>query len=317
MAQYQATNNPLNLTVNENIYVVPVFEPLPQITPTPSLTPGVSVTPRVSVTPVPTSTPAASPTSLITVRIAAVVSGEPASVVGGRVEFRSPSINSTEIRVNSPATIIVKATPAAGFRFIHWESYSPMLDTIFVESQNVETNLSVDKDTTYYAVFERITVTPTPTPSITQTPRVTPGISPTPTPSSVSWKSCIDGRINPGSPPVGYVQGIYLGESGGICWEPGTQIGFTPSLNNIEFTYQRGTASFPQPISFVAQNPSYSKSYRVNFSTNNTFFVVNPSVLNLPPRGQQRFTVSVKNDTINQIDDGKTGFGLQVEIIPV
>jgi hypothetical protein len=136
-------------------------------------------------------------------------------------------------------------------------------------------------------------------------------------PAAPTWRSCADGILYEGVPPSDYVEDAFEGEGGGVCWRPTSEVGFIPSLNNIQFFYQRATPNFPEPLSFVAENTSNKFSYEVQFKTNNTFFVVSPSVLNLPPKTQQRFTISIENNTINQLDDGRTGFALQVETIPV
>lgn len=180
--------------------------------------------------------------------------------------------------------------------------------------------LTVNENVSIRAVFEQLPpVTPTPTPtrgvSSTPAPSSTPAI--TPTPSPVFWKSCLDGKLTPGKPPTGYVSSTYSGESGGVCWTPTSQVGFSPGLDKLQFTYSRQSGLFPKPLNVTAQNPSNSLSYQVKFTTNNTYFTVNPPILKLSPGAQVPFTVSIKSDTINQLDDGNTAFALEVEITQV
>lgn len=144
-----------------------------------------------------------------------------------------------------------------------------------------------------------------------------PVTAPPPPPPPIIWRSCVDGSTNTGLPPAGYQQSQYLGAGGGECWEPAGTIGFTPSLNSIVFTHQRGTSLFPAPYTFSAENPSYSLSYRVNILTDPTLFVVTPASFLIPPRTSQTFTVGINPQQIDTFGDGQTAYALQVEIVQI
>ena len=144
-----------------------------------------------------------------------------------------------------------------------------------------------------------------------------PVTAPPPPPPPIVWRSCIDGSTSTGLPPTGYQQSQYLGAGGGECWEPAGTIGFTPSLNSIVFTHQRGSSLFPASYTFSAENPSYSLSYRVNIVTDPTLFVVTPASLLIPPRTSQTFTVGINPQQIDTFGDGQTAYALQVEIVQI
>jgi len=158
---------------------------------------------------------------------------------------------------------------------------------------------------------------PTPSPSPTET-QITPTPSPSPTETQITptqrWRSCIDGVLYSGGPPSEYILTNYTGAGGGQCWEPLTTVGFSPSLENIQFDYQRGSGNFPPAIQVLAQNPSYGTSYEVSLNTNQTYFTITPSKFVLPPRESTQVTIAINRSAINEIMDGQTTFGLNVSI---
>lgn len=148
----------------------------------------------------------------------------------------------------------------------------------------------------------------TPTPTPTATP------DPTPVPEVSRWRSCIDGELNDGVPPGEYVVRQYRGVVGGVCWEPTSTIGFNPSLNNVNFSYQRGS-SFPAPFEFEVENPSFSTSYLVTFETNTRYFTIIPRQVVVNPREvSEKINISVDVENIEQFGDGITNFNLEVSI---
>jgi hypothetical protein len=128
------------------------------------------------------------------------------------------------------------------------------------------------------------------------------------------WRNCITGTLQNWPPAAGYREVPFTGAGGGTCWEPTTEVGFTPSLANLQFTYRRGTSAFPTPQSFAAQNPSTSLSYRVSLSTNNTYFSITPSEFIIGPRGNVPFSISLNTSRLSEFGDGNTNFDLRVSI---
>jgi hypothetical protein len=173
--------------------------------------------------------------------------------------------------------------------------------------------ITIDENTEVRAVFERIQLPPeegaAPTP---------PADDPSePSPEIRQWRNCIDDKLELWPPPNGYREVSYGGASGGTCWEPVTEVGFDPSLSNLTFTYQRGTDVFPAPYYFKAQNPSTAISYRVAFSTNNTYFSITPAEFNIGPRETVNISVALNEPTIPQFGDGVTDFTLRLDITQI
>jgi hypothetical protein len=164
-------------------------------------------------------------------------------------------------------------------------------------------------------------LTPTPTPAFLQ-PTPTPAptlalIQPTPTPTPELWRSCIDGKLYAKPIPGGYRSAEYDGSGGGVCWEPITQVGIHPNINDTIFTYRRASGEFPAAKKFTLDNPSYGVSYSIKVLTNTTLFRVEPEEFQLTPRAKQDFTISVREDTIESFGDGATIFDLQLEILEI
>ncbi len=329
MAQYTAVSNPLQLEVNENISVRAIFTPAPPITPTP--------TPSRAIAPSPTPVPRAEATFVTappeggTIRL---INGQ-----RGRLLYTGPVPLGTDIGA--------EAVPAAGWRFVDWRS--EINGESFVEATSSTHTFKIIADAVYYARFEFIEPNPTPSPTpspstsrIVEPPRLSPTPSrtptastlppqvsppaptptpsrtppPSPTPSPAMWRSC-DGRLNMGTPTEGFVEVPYLGAGGGFCWEAQGTIGFVPSLTSLRFKYQRGSSTYPQPISVRATNPSYAISYRVKLTTDNTLFEITPSEMTIPPREDKTISIKAKSEAIATFGDGLTRFNLQVDIQPL
>jgi hypothetical protein len=164
------------------------------------------------------------------------------------------------------------------------------------------------------------TVTPTPTVT-TATPTPTPIVaSPTPTPTA-SWRSCIDLQLKPGDPPADYIAVVYAPNS--VCWEPPSQIGFIPALNDLlRYTWQRGTTVYPEARTFEVTNPSYASSYNLTFRTNPDVVLStsrNTSkqgllTFTIAPRATVRVTVTVPSTLLNTLADGTSVLDLQIEV---
>lgn len=154
-----------------------------------------------------------------------------------------------------------------------------------------------------------VTVAPEPTPLPSRTP------TPTPSPSPQTWKSCIDGTTKIGFPPNGYRQGIYQGDDlGTACWEPVTNLGINPPLNNIVFDYQRGSSIFPSKKEFTIDNPSFATSYNIKVVVDETLFTVEPSATFVAlPRQATKFRIGVNQNNISKFGDGQTNFAMRLE----
>jgi len=214
---------------------------------------------------------------------------------GGRVETTIDQFFDEGEVVN------IRAVPARGNTFISWTtSTGEVFSTEAITAFTVTNNLSL------FANFSQPDE-PAPPPPPTPTP-------PPPAPS-VTWRNCIDGSINEGSPPVGYRIASYRGAGGGVCWEPTTEIGFNPSPNSANFVYQRSSGQFPTPFEFYVENPSFGASYKVTFNTNTDFFVVTPREINIDPQSRVKVNIELKRTKIDELGDGLTNFDLQVDIV--
>jgi hypothetical protein len=216
---------------------------------------------------------------------------------GGRVETTIDQI------FNEGEVVNIRAVPARGNTFVNWTTST---GTVF--SEEATTAFTVTSDLSLFANFSQ------PEEDIPIPPPEPP---PPPPPPPVTWRSCIDGSINEGSPPRGYKISSYRGAGGGVCWEPSTEVGFNPSPERANFTYQRGSSSFPQPFEFFAENSSFGTSYKVTFNTNTDFFVVTPREFNIEPQSKQKINIEIKRDRIEQLGDGLTNFNLEVDIVEI
>lgn len=129
-----------------------------------------------------------------------------------------------------------------------------------------------------------------------------------------TWLSCMDTRVREGNPPEDYRLVPDVRPGGTSCWEPITEVGFTPSLRNLSFRYRRGSAIFPDGVSFTAQNPSYGLSYRVRLETNEQLFKITPREFVIGPRDNQTINISVNRNNINDFGDGVSNFDLILNI---
>lgn len=313
------SNNPFQFsTLDEGatLTFVAVFEPVP---PTPQPSPS-SVVPQylVQLLPYPSS-------NLGTV-------STDGGTLSGVTVFK---------RVSAGDSIVIKSTPADGYRFSEW--YNP--NSGATVSRSATATISVTADITLWALFEKIPPTPTPTPSVSTiqiapTPSPTPIIeavqidiptvpipspsaqlpeppAPTPSPTPVQWRSCIDGILRDGNAPAGYIEISYTGAGGGTCWEPIGDVGFEPDLAKaLYFQYQRGTSEYPQPVTITANNPSYGRSYNVKLTTNSDI-VITPREFILAPRSSQQFIVNVTPTLLEKLGDGQSTLSMNVEVSPV
>jgi hypothetical protein len=156
-------------------------------------------------------------------------------------------------------------------------------------------------------------ILPAPSPSRTPLPSTTP----IPSRIVITYRDCISGVLNEGLAPQGYREVTYTGAGGGTCWEPGTVVGFQPSLSDaLTFTYQRGGSNLPQPKSITANNPSYGVSYRITMRTNPDI-VVQPSSFTISPRSSQQFFVNVTPTLLDKLGDGTSTIEMSVDISEV
>ena len=230
--------------------------------------------------------------------------------IGGEVSFDGTSFNNNSLfqSFSDGSIVRIYARSLNGFEFDGW---------VRIGTDGTSTNFSSDLETTVIAneeynlraIFREVGA-PEPPDEIDGVPDVPP----TP-PSPQQWRSCIDGELNDGTPPTGYVRRTFTGIGGGVCWEPSTSIGFNPSLNNINFSYQRGSSNFPAPFEFEVDNPSNSVSYEVTFETNSTFFTITPRRITIGPREtSQKINIEVNRNNIGSFGDGLTNFELDVRV---
>jgi hypothetical protein len=109
----------------------------------------------------------------------------------------------------------------------------------------------------------------------------------------------------------------YNGAGGGTCWQPTTQVGFSPTLSEaLLFTYQRGSSDLPQPKTITATNPSYGTAYRITITTN-TDIIVQPSSFTVTPRSSQQFVVNVTPTLLDKLGDGTSTIEMSVDITEI
>lgn len=151
-----------------------------------------------------------------------------------------------------------------------------------------------------------------------------PPITPPPV-VQLTWRDCVTGVVNIGTPPANFIQVGYNGPVGGTCWEAPTEIGFNPSLSEaLRFTYQRGSSVYPTPKSIVATNSAYGTSYRLTIRTNPDVKLIHNSAQGdgnlsfiLSPRSSATFYVNVTPKLISMLQDGSTSLYMDVEYQPV
>lgn len=164
--------------------------------------------------------------------------------------------------------------------------------------------ITVNDNTTIRAVFRQI-----------ETNEVT-GVEPS-TSNVIRWRDCVDGNLRNGTPPSGYVEVVYTGAGGGTCWEPRAVIGFEPDLNEVlTFNWRRGTNAYPQAKTFKMTNPSATLSFDVTITTNAQVTVTPPS-FRLTPRSYKSVTILPKPELFNQLGDGVSNIGFNMQITEV
>jgi hypothetical protein len=348
MANFTSQQNPISVTVNENYTVTAVFEktadvcspgfigdayckngnlyrlyqyddcseeerliqsnadecgsqvsPTPTPTPTPPSSVQVSPTPTRTNTPLPSPTPTNTPFPSVTPSVTPPPGASP-----------TPSVTPQASQVAPPPDQPTTCPPGfVGDPFCKGND----LYREYVRSDcgREDRLLEVNSPT---CVLAPPPPPPSNTPAPTPPPSNTPAISPTPTPSPVQWRNCVDGQLYTGYPPSDYRAGPFEGVSGGICWEPVSEIGITPSLEKIRFIHKRGSGETPASNRFVAQNPSYILSYKVTLETNADYFVVTPAEFLVNPRQSVEFQISINDTRMEEFGDGVTVFNLDVTI---
>lgn len=198
--------------------------------------------------------------------------------------------------VNQDAVVTITAPATAGYRFVRWQGGEVQNPT------SPQTTIVVRQSVNLVAVFAEETAPP-------------PSPSPTPPPASApveEWRLCSTGELQTGPRPADFREVAYLGAGGGTCWEPRTDIGFSPSLENLVFNYQRGSSQYPSQYQVDVINSSFSLSYNLQFETDYRYFDIQPRQLSLGPQQTRTITISVVQSTLNNLGDGQTQFGLNV-----
>lgn len=132
-----------------------------------------------------------------------------------------------------------------------------------------------------------------------------------PPPPPVRWTDCTTGMRMTTNPPDGWMQIPYSGSEGGFCLEP---VLISVNSSSVSFVYDRYTQQYPQPITYRFTNTSTDKSYRVNLSTDETLFTVNPTVISLVPQQSASITVALPPQNVSRFAPGVTNFRLQTNI---
>lgn len=131
----------------------------------------------------------------------------------------------------------------------------------------------------------------------------------------LEWRECLSGELKRGTPPSTFVMRAFPGLGGGICWEPNEDIGFNPSISDINFSYARASAQFPSSFEFEVSNLSSANSYKITFNTNTDFFTVTPREIIISPRETgKRIQIKLRKDNIDIFGDGTTRFNLVTRV---
>jgi hypothetical protein len=126
-----------------------------------------------------------------------------------------------------------------------------------------------------------------------------------------TWKRCSDGADVNGDAPSDYRLVNDTRPGGSTCWEPIGDIAI--DLRDINFTYQRGTANFPAPQNFRAENSSFGLTYEISLNTNNQLFEIKPNKFVLGPRENKQISIGVSRNNIERFGDGISNFNLVVD----
>lgn len=132
-----------------------------------------------------------------------------------------------------------------------------------------------------------------------------------PPPPPVLWTDCATGMPMTTPPPTEWMRVPYTGAVGGFCLEP---VFVSITSSSVSFVYDKYTEQYPQPITYTFRNTSTDKSYRVNLSTDETLFTVNPTVINLVPQQSRTITVALPSQNVGKFAPGVTNFRLQTNI---
>jgi hypothetical protein len=127
-----------------------------------------------------------------------------------------------------------------------------------------------------------------------------------------TWKRCSDGAVIDGDAPSDYRLVNDTRPGGTVCWEPIEDVAI--DLRDINFTYQRGSNTFPAPQNFRAENSSFGLSYEITLATNNQLFEVSPSKFTLGPRENKQISIGVSRNNIERFGDGVSNFNLVVDM---
>lgn len=128
-----------------------------------------------------------------------------------------------------------------------------------------------------------------------------------------TWRNCTTGVVSSGSPPSGWVQKSYSG--GGVCYEaPEGTVTFEPTLQQaLQFVHTRGE-TYPSPVTIRAVNPSSVYAYSVTLEPGDNKFVFTPSTFTVRPSSQTSFTAVPTQVLIDALPDGTAELSLKVTI---
>jgi hypothetical protein len=138
----------------------------------------------------------------------------------------------------------------------------------------------------------------------------------------VFWRNCVTGQLIEGTPPANFQETEFLGAGGGACWEPLTEIGFEPNLNDaLRYSYQRGSSRYPTAKNIRVTNPSYGTSYRITVTTNPDITLSTRSQsgnngalsFTIAPRSSETFIVNVTPRLLQTLQEGLSNLSMIVE----
>lgn len=135
----------------------------------------------------------------------------------------------------------------------------------------------------------------------------------------VFWRNCVTGQLVEGVPPTGTREVNY--SSGGTCWEPITEVTFTPTLNNaLRYSYTRGSSVYPTAKSITVTNASFGLAYRITLTTNSNITLNHRSQSGkgsisfiVGPRSTETFSVNLTSQLLQELQDGVSSLSMNVE----
>lgn len=183
-----------------------------------------------------------------------------------------------------------------------------------ISNGQVPLNLGTDCSTNFGICGSPL---PSPTPSRV----VQPPPAPTPSRTVITWRNCVTGELVEGTPPSGYVQTIFTGPAGGVCWEPPGDLAFLPSLAEVlRFSYQRGSSVYPTAKSVQVTNTSNSRARRVTIQTNPNVNLSTGTIagngsisFTVAPRGSVNLTVNVTPQLLQELTDGISTLSMNIQ----